>query len=957
MLDVTTSANSTLTNLDAIDGGEGTDVLNIAFTNGTTTLPDGLDVKNVEAISVRSAAGADVDTTGFTGVNTVSIAQATIAKVTAGDATAVNVSGATGAIEVDGGSTNTISASGQNAAVTIGATTVATGAITVAHAKQGTGAIAIDGGTNVNVTASGATTGAVNIGQGVAETDLASGSITIKSTGAAYDAAVAGISLGAITVDGGTTVSITQSAYANTTAAAKDTTTVSLRTQSEVTVNGGDNTTEVTVKQDEAVDAEDGVAAVAGKNEVATVEFAALLSGASVTVGGLTFTASKALTADQVAAAFANLEAGDTQGAAAAGNGIYSGSVTAAFNSAAVVTTGSGSTAKYSVVFTSVAKANATDLAATGVTPVKVDGSAETTAVTGVAGVANGDVTITEKTGVDTIAKVSLDGYGTAAITSDALTTLNLANSNSNVTVTNTKATALDLSLNDVGSTATTLGLGSAYTTLNISTSGDASDVNLTAGGVTALSVSGDKALDLSSSSLGVLKTVTVSGSAGLTLDASGATVTSVNASGTSGDNKMTVDATKATYVGGTGADDVTLSAAAPSKAVSLGAGNDTLRLAAGTTSATAVLSGGVGIDTLVMDAANAVTASAATTFELQIEGFEKLSLGNVTASGTVDLANMDDISYVINGGVAAGQALTLTNMANDGTLEVAAASVASIVTMTDATGTADSLNVLVKAANGIAAGVVDAAGVETIKLVATDSDTGIDGTAIGTHSVTLKDAALKTVNLSGNAGLTLSLDANVVALTLVDGSAMTGVLTASTNGTVAQTIKGGAGADVLTSQGNGDVLIGGAGNDTLILDDVLGTLTTAGSLVTLTGGAGADTFAIGTATANVNSYATITDLTAGDVIQFSTGADNFAASKVSLAATAVFQDFANAAINSTDAGDVSWFQLGGNTYVIENVADGSSFTNGTDIIVQITGTVDLSKASFSSSADTLLIG
>jgi len=52
----------------------------------------------------------------------------------------------------------------------------------------------------------------------------------------------------------------------------------------------------------------------------------------------------------------------------------------------------------------------------------------------------------------------------------------------------------------------------------------------------------------------------------------------------------------------------------------------------------------------------------------------------------------------------------------------------------------------------------------------------------------------------------------------------------------------------------------------------------------------------------------------------------------------------------------VSWFQIGGNTYIIENSSNGTSFTNGTDFIVKVTGLVDLSTASFSSSADTLLI-
>ena len=71
---------------------------------------------------------------------------------------------------------------------------------------------------------------------------------------------------------------------------------------------------------------------------------------------------------------------------------------------------------------------------------------------------------------------------------------------------------------------------------------------------------------------------------------------------------------------------------------------------------------------------------------------------------------------------------------------------------------------------------------------------------------------------------------------------------------------------------------------------------------------------------------------------------------------TAVFQDYANQAISTTDTGDVAWFQFGGNTYIVSNASNNaSSFQNGTDIIVRISGLVDLSKSAFSSSSDRLV--
>jgi S-layer protein len=129
------------------------------------------------------------------------------------------------------------------------------------------------------------------------------------------------------------------------------------------------------------------------------------------------------------------------------------------------------------------------------------------------------------------------------------------------------------------------------------------------------------------------------------------------------------------------------------------------------------------------------------------------------------------------------------------------------------------------------------------------------------------------------------------------------------------------------------------------------------GDLAVLTGGAGNDTFDVADATTNVNSYSTITDLASGDAIKFGAVAAKFLPAKVTLGDTAVFQDLANAAIANGSQGDVAWFQYGGNTFVVEHAQPGGvTFLNNSDVIVKITGLVDLSTASFSSDADTLYI-
>ena len=123
------------------------------------------------------------------------------------------------------------------------------------------------------------------------------------------------------------------------------------------------------------------------------------------------------------------------------------------------------------------------------------------------------------------------------------------------------------------------------------------------------------------------------------------------------------------------------------------------------------------------------------------------------------------------------------------------------------------------------------------------------------------------------------------------------------------------------------------------------------------------DVFIFSSATSTLNHYATITDLQAGDKVGFD-AATIFNADAIEMASTASFTDYANEAIRTSFDGEVSWFQYGGDTYAVENMAiggaqspnDEDTFTNGFDIIVKITGLVDLSDSSFSSAQSSLMV-
>ena len=985
--------------LDVLDGATGTDTLNFNDAAGGTNInAAGVTLASIETINVRSTAAALATTTAFTGVNDVNILQGTSTTVVAGTSTNVAVSGVTGAITVDGGKNVVVTDATAGADIVIGATTVNAGNVTVTDTNVGAADVKVDGGKDVTLTLSGSTGGGkvITVGNGGAATDLPSGAINVTSNNKA--AANTDEALNAITVKGGTTINVTQTA---TSAAAAADTNGATVTQGNVTIVGGTSTTSVTATQAKSTAEVAAVVAVAGKTETASVKFGALKAGDTLTLdadaGGdvdaseLTFTAAVDMTAAEVAAAFANLingkipTAGDTQGGGAASKGTYAGAATLWTSAAASSDT---------VVFTSTtADSDATNLAfvltntsTASVAPVVTTtaGSAATAAKTGVLGVINGTVLIDDNASAASITTVSVDGYGNASKigntnTLSKLASLSLANSGSTGTAGETDATmdvdaagitSLNLSVNNIKGAVSLDASGAASVkTLNLTATGADSTFGLTAAAVETLAVAGDKNVSLTGD-LAAVKNVTVSGTAGLTLVASNAdSLESVNTSATTGKVTTTIDGVKATYTGGAGVDVVTLATStALTKAINLGAGDDTLSFAAlAVTGSSAAVAGGDGVDTLSM------TAAAADGLDNAVQsfytGFERLTINAAYGDDddtldtlTLNLANLGFTNYVTTSGttadtttVAKSDVLVLDKMASGGTVVLTAAGLITVGVTDAATGTADVLNAVVTGATaGVAAGTLTAANVETINLTATDSqlDNNLDGVndAVESHSLTLTADKATSVTITGNANMALTLTGSTKVAT-IDGSAMTGVLNVtSLNTTSATTIKGGSANDVLTAATGttADVLIGGAGDDTL---------TANAGLTTLTGGEGNDLFVVGTASLNSSSYATITDFAAGDLIKF-TGADSFQAAKVTLGDTAVFQDFANAAMNAVGANDVAWFQFGGNTYIVmdEGTTNSTTFINGQDFIVKLTGLVDLTNASFNNTHDTIAL-
>lgn len=971
---------------------------------------DAVDNGDGSVTFTAKVAGAKTDVVSAGFVVTPNTADGVAVAVTAAAPSTQGVTSVTASVAtIDGGSSQTVSVA--KGAVTVGATTVTTGAISVTNASQGVDAIAVDGGAAVTVTTTGSTGGTVTVGQGGAAADLATGAVAVTSTQKAI--AATDVTLGAVTVTGGSTVTVTQ--VSDTSKAATDKTGATL-TQGAVNVTAGTATTAVTVNQAKSTAEVVAVDAVAGVTESSSVKFGALKSGDSIILGTtaandalaaneLQFTAAKDLTAEEVAQAFASLTAADYQAGGKVVNGVYSvdaGLGTLPWTSGAA----SGDT----VVFTSTSANTAVDnlvvdLVNTSTTSVdavntpSAVGSAATAAKTGVLGVQTGAVSIDDNATAASITTVTLDSYGATTIgnvnTLSKLATLNLSNSGSTGTAGETDAavavdaagvTTLALTLNNVkGAVTLDAAPAASVAALNITTSGADSSFALTAAAVKNMTIAGDKKATLSAGTFTALETVTVSGTASAVFDNDEAdTLTAVNSSATTGAVTVGINGAKATYTGGAGVDTVTLNTGTSlTKAIDLGLGDDTLSFGAITVAtSTAALNGGDGTDTLVMNtAAAAALDDSAQTF---YTNFERLTVSD-TSTATLNLANLGFTNYVTTTG--SGATLTLINLASNGTVVLTAKATTSLtVAVKDAaTGLTDVVNAIAQTNETSAAvdgtnnasadlGTFTVANVETVNVTFNDANLDDDGDGIsgelngaGTTDDELDVGVLilaadtaATVTVTGNTSATLDLS-GAVKTTLVDASTLTGGLTLVADGAAAGTeVRGALGNDVLTASGENDVLKGNAGTDTFNLAD----------LTSAYGGTGSDIFNFAV-NSNLTKVSKVYEVGTGDVFNLvdvkNTDAkvDKFYASGAQYTpdTTTDVTGKVNAALVQTGAGEASWFNHAGNTYIVIDNDSGAepaagavdTYSAGNDIVIQVIGEFNLGTvAAFNKVSGTL---
>lgn len=568
-----------------------------------------------------------------------------------------------------------------------------------------------------------------------------------------------------------------------------------------------------------------------------------------------------------------------------------------------------------------------------------------------------------------TITATGLPGAATVAVTGSGLTA---------VTV-NVDGTSDTLSVTNAGNTLTSA-------TINAS---DDSEVSIGSNKLAAVTITGAGAVDLTASV--DLKTLTATdNTGGVTFDNTGSATNKLVAKTGAGDDSLTLVGAQLTSAAtGAGDDtvDVVTSALGATASVDLGDGDDTLNMSAAPT-AGATLAGGAGTDTLGMALAAYTTVAGFSSTNLgKITGFEVLSITDapLADTSTLTLGKIAGIASAQIMGVVDGGSAEVTNVGANSSLIIAGDMTtgnddgALVVTLKDATGASDVLNVTLDQAitqnnDGTAdvyTSVVDritANGVETINITSTGTPSAkvTAGAKVDSalNTINLIADAVETVNIKGDQAFTYTVDAGSEALTKVDASANTAggtvdatdaadsvtLLGSATAGSTlvgsaaGDIITGGAAADTITGAAGGDTLTGGAGNDTFVYasgDSRIGS----GTFDTIADFA-ANTYGSGTNGAAGTHAGTSTKWT-GDVLAFTHAATGTAVAangfKVFVASNAADATtfLANTASADNTQASAALDSAGHNLYV-DVSGDGVA-----DFYIHLTGVSSITAAAF----------
>lgn len=475
---------------------------------------------------------------------------------------------------------------------------------------------------------------------------------------------------------------------------------------------------------------------------------------------------------------------------------------------------------------------------------------------------------------------------------------------------------------------------------------------------------------------------------------------------GDAGNDAITGAGGNDTITGGEGNDTVTATVAG-TVSIDGGAGNDNVNLAA-TLTASDVVAGGDGTDTLRLSGTGGGTYATAAT-AASVSGFETISLEGDTTGGA-QTVNQGLEQFTNNTG------FTQVNFSTDGadTIGVTNAGAGIINAQIDATTGAYSFARLVDtSSNSLSLTAEDAAANGAAQTTATltlnDEETLVfstgtasdatanNGTGEAITITTLNASDLTSLTVSGSNAFTITnaiggaaslatINANgLTAAFSVNASTSTANITATGSTTAANTITGGTGADTITggtaadslTGGNGadsisggagaDSLLGGLGNDVINGDIGNDTITGGIGNDTLNGGDGADDFVFEAASNGVDTIASFvsgtdnlnvtTNVLGGAIAGTTTVTTAGAATGASIFAVdnqAFYLSFNGAAANLTTGGTNTLSTADMTASTLTNLAtylgeyfNAASAANTNDVVVVVNWTAGGSTTSY----------
>ena len=381
---------------------------------------------------------------------------------------------------------------------------------------------------------------------------------------------------------------------------------------------------------------------------------------------------------------------------------------------------------------------------------------------------------------------------------------------------------------------------------------------------------------------------------------------------------------------------------------VKLGSGDDVVALTA--TANKQTIDGGAGTD-LVSVTSN--TAETGAGDKVTFNNFEGLKISN-TLAHNIDMSKWSGFTNITLADGSDSQ--SITKLANNSTITLEKVALAATKNLTlgvkDAdTGTDDTVNLVLDPKDNPTDGIENEGNiiVENIETVNITSKTNEAKTSGLTDKIILKTGAaaadaLKTITVKGDADTVLTLDATATKVKTVDASALEGKFTFDSTAHIADKA----------------VIKGGTADDTITFASTMAT--------TVTGGAGKDTFVINKGidpvTFAASKTSTITDFTKGDIIKIGGSAPAVTQDKIVKYETSGSLDFANnfkEALKAAGDKKVAYFTYrdpdsnSTDTYVVKsNGADAVADPN--DYVVKLSGAVDLSNATITTSGNDTLI-